>query len=370
MTDTPKPAERRILDGIGDEKRLPVLGVPMIEVYFVAFAAFVGLFAATLLGVGTLQWPVVGLATLVGLLLAYASPSHVSTVRWFKAGGRYLLRPRITFAAAEDAPSREKNDGGLANVTPFEPDERTQELTHVERAWPETGAVLRDGGTMEAFVELRPENMDFATSDDWAAKQRAAEEFANRTLTDDLKFHATTEAVDIRAVIDRLEGRLGDSDVENRPVLRALLEEYIERRPEQMRDRGTQNIRYFLGVTVDEDEITESNREEREPLEKLARLPVLGLLFSPFVTRSSDLSERERYGRMIERLDDRVTEVRDGFVQDARGLHARRLSTVELFALNARFWNGRDRIDEDQVEAVFADAVSGDAERRTGGDQR
>lgn len=355
------------MDSIGDEKRLPVLGIPILEVYFVAFAGFLGLLAATTLGVESLQWPIIGFSLFVALLLVYASPSHVSTVQWVQDGLRYLVRPGTTFAASEDAPPTQKNEGGLANVTPFQPDERTQEMTHLERAWPGTGAVLREDGKMEAFVEVTAENMDFATSQDWAAKQRAGEEFANKTLQDDLKFHVTTRAVDIQSVIDRLDSRLGDSDVENRPVLRALLTEYRNKRPEEMRERGTQDIRYYLGVTVDESRVTESNQEELEPLEKLSRIPLVGLLFSPFVTRSSDLPEQERHERTLRRLDERITELQNAYVQNTRGIRARRLSTVELFALNARFWNGRGTIDEAQVESVFADAVSGPAERREGG---
>jgi len=76
--------------------------------------------------------------------------------------------------------TEERNEGGLANYTPFKPDERTQDLTNIKRAWPGAGAIQRTDGTMEAFIEIDPGNMDFAMSDDWAQLQNAGEDFANK----------------------------------------------------------------------------------------------------------------------------------------------------------------------------------------------
>lgn len=343
------------MDNIGEEKRVPVIGIRMAEVHFVVGLGFLGLMVAQSVPVEQLSGPILLGTPLLGILVVYASPSHMTTTKWLASSWRYVKRPTVTFAASESAPGDQKNQGGLANATPFEPDERTQELTHVERAWPDRGAILRTDGVVEAFVELEADNMDFATADDWASRQRAATEYLNKGLEKDLKFHATTESFDIQSVVERLEERLSDPDVKERPTLRVLLEEYREKRPREMRDRGTQQVRYYLGVSVRESEIAESTQFEKTPAEKLGRLPVLGLLFSPFVTRSDDLTEAEVYERLTDRLDQRINDARNNFLQNATGFRARRLSTVELFALNARFWNGRAGV----AEETLADAIAG-----------
>jgi len=144
----------------------------------------------------------------------------------------------------------ERNEGGLANYTPFKPDERTQDLTNVKRAWPGAGAIQRADGTMEAFIEIDPGNMDFAMSDDWAQLQEAGEEFANKELDSKLKLHATTRSFPVEQITETIEERLNDEDVKQNPIFRELLEEYRETRPKEMRDRGIQQVRYYIGVEV------------------------------------------------------------------------------------------------------------------------
>ena len=74
------------------------------------------------------------------------------------------------------------NDAPAVVSPSAESRERTQDLTNVKRAWPGAGAIQRADGTMGAFIEIDPENMGFAMSDDWAQLQEAGEEFANKYL--------------------------------------------------------------------------------------------------------------------------------------------------------------------------------------------
>jgi len=98
-----------------------------------------------------------------------------------------------------------------------------------------------------------------------------------------------------------------------------------------MRDRGIQQMRYYLGVEVTPLEVYDRYRDEGTPAEKLTKFPVIGFLFNPFVTRREDLTDVERRAQMFEKLDSRVNDVRAEFIQQASGWSARRLSTVELF---------------------------------------
>jgi len=67
-----------------------------------------------------------------------------------------------------------------------------------------------------------------------------------------------------------------------------------------MRDRGIQQMRYYLGVEVTPLEVYDRYRDEGTPAEKLTKFPVIGFLFNPFVTRREDLTDVERRAQMFE----------------------------------------------------------------------
>ena len=349
-------AARRIMDQFGEASRIPYLNVEEGDVGVLIAFPIVGLFVAGLTGIESLALPLVTGGLGFGAAVIYVTPDHVNAWDWVKSVYRYARRPRITFSAPGDAENEtseiERNEGGLANYTPFTPDERTQDLTNVARAWPGAGAIQRSAGAMEAFVEIDPGNMDFAMSDDWAQLQEIGEEFANKELDSKLKLHATTRSFPVERIVENVEERLDDEDVERNPIFRELLEEYQETRPEEMRERGIQQVRYYVGVEVTPLEVYDRFRDEGTPAEKLTQFPVVGFLFNPFVTRREDLVAAERRARMFEKLDERVTDVRAELVQQASGWSARRLSTVELFVLNADFWNGQEHDYADPERVV------------------
>jgi len=350
--------ERAVLSRIEEEQVLPILGIQKAEIWFVAGSVLTAMILQSFIGVEDLFVPLIGGALFVSVAAVYASPSHITTWRYLQDLARYAWLPTRYFAASEDAPSEMKNQGGLANITPFEVDTRTQELTNVEQAWTGAGAVKRTDGRVEAMVEITADNMDFAQSDEWATRQEAATEFANKALDGPLKFTGTTESFDIEDIIARLEDRVTDEDIRVSPTKRALLKEYKERRPQEIEDRGTQTLRAFLVVSIRQKEVTDSYQDEPGPLEKLSRIPILGLLFSPFTTTSGDLEESELHEAMLEQLDRRVhNEVMTEFVQKMPGFSGRRLSTLEMITLNARFWNGNKPVYDDLEDVVSEQSV-------------
>jgi hypothetical protein len=346
-------AARRIMHQFGEESRIPYLNIDEGDVGILIAFPIVGLFLAGITGIESLALPFIGGGFGVGAAAVYVSPDHLNAWAWAKDVYRYVKRPRITFSAPAEADQEtnetDRNQGGLANYTPFKPDERTQDLTKIERAWPGAGAIQRTDGTMEAFIEIDSGNMDFAMSEDWAQLQEAGEEFANKELNSKLKLHATTRSFPVEQITQTIEKRLDDEDVTANPIFRELLEEYRETRPKEMRERGIQQVRYYLGIQVTPLEIYDRFRDEGTPIEKLTSFPVIGFLFNPFVTRREDLTDVERRVQMFRKLDSRVNDIRTEFIQQASGWSARRLSTVELFVLNMDFWNGREH-DYDEAE--------------------
>lgn len=367
MSTDKDAAARRIMNQFGEEGRIPYLNIEEGDVGVLIAFPIIGLFVAGLTGIESLALPFVAGGLGFGVAIIYVSPNHLNAWTWTKDVYRYAKRPQITFSAPDNAESgtneTTRNEGGFANYTPFKPDERTQDLTNVKRAWPGVGTIQRADGTMEAFVEIQPGNMDFAMSDDWAQLQEAGEEFANKELDSKLKVHATTRSFPVEQIIENIENRLSDEDVTQNPIFHELLEEYRETRPKEMRDRGIQQVRYYIGVEVSPLEVYDRYRDEGTPAEKLTKFPVIGFLFNPFVTRREDLTDVERRTQMFEKLDSRVNDLRAEFIQQSSGWSARRLSTVELFVLNMDFWNGREHDYDDAERVVREQSIVGHSRR-------
>jgi len=359
------------MDELGVETRIPILNVAEGDLYLLVGLPVAGLLLTSLFGTDTLVLPFVLLGFALAVVTIYASPAHRPATAWLGALVRYYgTRPRVTYSVPKSdrasAPAQTRTDGGLINHTPFTPDERTQDLTNIERAWPEAGAIQRTDGTMEAFLELDPGNMDFAMSGDWAQVQGIAQEFANTDLDHNLTIHATTRSFAVENVIAHLETRADDSDVAENPVFEELLAEYRKQRPIEL--DGTYEIRYFLGVEVAPMDVYNRYRDERSPAERLTTLPVVGFLFNPFVTRRENLSETELRAKLFEELDRRCRIVQTEFVQQVPGWSARRLSTIELFLRAMDFWNGEEHAYDDAETAVRDQPIVGN--HREGDDDR
>ncbi|SDM93752.1 hypothetical protein SAMN04487949_2910 [Halogranum gelatinilyticum] len=352
-------AARRIMTELGEESRIPYLNIDEADVGVLIALPVAGLLFAGLVGVESLALPLlVGGAGLASAII-YITPRHLTAPAWLGQVWHYLKRPSLSVHAPPGEPVTPTDDR-----VPFMTGERTQELTSIERAWSGANAVQRTDGAMEAFVEVTPGNMDFAMSDDWATLQAAGAEFANNEVSWKLKFHATTQSFPVESIVERIDGRLSDEDVGTNPVFETLLEEYREQRPAEMRSRGIQQVRYFIGIEVHPLEVYQRNRREATPAERLTELPVVGVLFTPFVTRREDLTESERRSRMLETLDKRLRAVQSEFIQKASGWSARRLSTVELFTLNWEYWNGVEHRESTPESIVREQPVVGDSTRR------
>ncbi|WP_313692102.1 hypothetical protein [Halorarum halobium] len=370
MTDD-QAAARRIMDAIGDEGRIPIINVREGDVYVLIGFPTVGLLGGGLTGVDALVLPLVLLGVLVGVATIVAAPAHLPAATWLRDVSRYYLtRPRVTFATPEgpstgSADAVRRTDGGLVQYGPFTPDERTQDLTHIERAWPGASALERDDGTMVGMLQVDPANMDFAMSGDWAGRQAKAAEFANNDLEFPLTLYTSTRPFPVNRLVDQIDDRLADEDVKANPTYHDLLTEYRERRPEELTD--IQQIHYYLGVEVTPFEVYNRDRDERSPAERLSRIPLFGLLFTPFVTRRDRLSEAALRAAMFEHLDRRCRTVETELVGSMSGWAARRLDTPELFVLAMDFWNGETHEYGDAASVLSnTPAASGTRQRDDG----
>ncbi len=352
------------MNQFGESSRIPYLNIEEGDIGVLIAFPVIGLFLAGLVGIESLALPLIMGGFGFGIAIIYVTPAHVNSWAWLTDVYRYLKRPRITYSAPPHGVHASNsevtpNEGGLANYTPFTPDERTEDLANTQRAWPGAGAIQRSDGAMEAFIEIDPDNMDFAMSDDWAHLQEAGEEFANKELDSKLKIHTTTRSFPVEQVVEQIEDRLTDEDVTSNPIFQELLEEYRETRPKEMRERGIQQVRYYIGVEVNPLDVYNRYHDEATPAEKLTQFPVIGFLFAPFVTRREDLTDAELRAQMFQKLDARMNTVRSELVQQVSGWSAHRLSTVELFVLNMDFWNGEEHDYDDASNVVREQPVLG-----------
>jgi len=261
-------AARRIMDQFGEESRIPYLNIEEGDVGMLIAFPIIGLFIAGLTGIESLAPPVRRWRAWLCVAVIYVSPTHLNAWTWTKDVYRYLKRPQVTFSAPADADTStnesERNEGGLANYTPFQPDERTQDLTNIKRAWPGAGAIQREDGAMEAFIEIDPANMDFAMSDDWAQLQTLAKSSPTKSWT--RNSNSTPQPVHFRWSRSLRPSRIDSlTKMSQNPIFKELLEEYRETRPKEMRDRGIQQVRYYIGVEVSPIEVYAASATRERP---------------------------------------------------------------------------------------------------------
>jgi len=338
MSDADSAANRRVMATLGADRKLPIIGIDERDLYVLVSFPITGLVGGAALGAEALVFPLVCLGLGIGVAVVYAAPRQLPASTWLADVAHfYLRRPRTTVHAAVAEETATDSEGV---PRPFVVDEQTQELTALKRAWPGHGAIERTDGTMEAYVELTPGNMDFAMADDWAARQGVGEAFADQELTFQLTLYTTTDPYPAATLVDQLDARLADPEVSANESLRELIAAYREQRPAELAD--THRVRYFLGVEVAPLEVYERHPNERTPAERLSTLPVVGVLAMPFVTRRDRLTDAELRGAQLEKLRNRVRTVETEFVGKLSDCAARRLTTAELLGLATQFWNGSD----------------------------
>ncbi len=348
------------MDRLGEGTRVPVVNVREGDLGVLVAFPIVGLLVGATLEVPLLTGVLAGIGVCCGVGVVYAAPQHVTAWQWLRDVTRYLLfRPRVTFQSHErdgcDGTGAGAGAGGVVAYLPVAIGESTESLTGIRRGWPGVGAVERSDGTMEAFLEVMPANMDFATSREWAAVQRAAESFVNTEVTFPVTVFATTRPFPADQLIQQLEARRDEMERDAHPAFDRLIEEYCEQRPRELTD--TRQVSYYLGVEVDPLAVYQRDRQEATPGEKLTRFPVIGFLFNPFVTRRAAYAEAERRAAMFEELERRLRVIRREFIAEVEGWSARQLTTAELIAMTAEFWTGTEYTPEAADRLLREDPV-------------
>ena len=323
-------ATRRILATLTPERRVPFFGLRSGDAQVLASGPVAGLFLVSIFDARALVVPAVLVGLFVSVALVFAAPPHLTAGAWVRTLGRYYLR-RPTHSLADDA------ERGTGRV-PFVPSESTQEVTNIARAWPGLAAVERKDGTLEAMVEIEPTPMGFALSADWASVESTITEFVNAEADFPMKLHARTRPFPVETVVGSPDPGTATVESSAAQTRRALTDEYRRKR----RDALAQSThpQYFLGISVSPVEVYERDAQEGTPAERLAGVPLLGVLARRVLQGRELLTPLERRERMAEKLDARVETLQTELFGPIPGWRARRLATAELYELCVEFWGG------------------------------
>ncbi len=358
QAEEPTP-DRGIINEQGVEKKIPLLGWRQSDTLFVLALTIFGF----LLGLEYQYiWVLTtGIGLITGLVIVYAKPSSLNIFEAVKIGVEYLLRPKIIRSASKSSDPEARNKGGLLDNTPFQPEERSQDLTTVKLAFPGESAVLTEDGRMERMIEIRGESMDFAPPEVWGGRQEIGQELANRVDADRLKIHFDNMDFEFGKVVERLEKRLEDPDIKSSPAARQLLKEYYNERPKKMEEQGLQESRFFVVLAVAKKDVSVGYTDEPTLVEKLSNVPLVGSVVKRVTSyesseESATSKKEELHKKMIDELDELSRQVEDNYITSTDGYTYKRLSSVEMMVLLARF-NNKPDIDEKYVQNIFDESI-------------
>jgi len=326
---------RTTLESLTQPNEIPYIGIEAPDFWAVAGSAGVGITMTALLELGVFGIMLTIFLTVASGTLVYVTPSYLNVRQWLKTATHYMKQPSEINNISDAA--LEANDNIIQQ---YQMDKTTQDSTHIKRFYPARDALERDDGQLVGAVKLEPPNMDFADPEDWAQVTNTCADWVNKNLDFDVQVYATTRTFPIGEYIDSLVDRLDDPDVNENPVLHALIEEQIQNRPQQLEESGTELVHFYLIVPVDRAEVINPEGGDKTALEKLAEIPFLGILFAAFASYREDLTEQKRRARMFDKLNDRLQTVESDLVQEISGFDSRRVTVEEWLAMNEHFWEG------------------------------
>lgn len=349
------------LESLDEPDTVPILGFNTVNFWTVVGPLCGGLMLGVFLDLGILSLALGLIGFVIGLAVVYASPPYLNILEAVSVWRYYLSRNTEVKNVDEAAAAVEDS-----LVTGIGTEEATQEFVGVTRYYPSLGIIKRDDGTYATAIKITPPNLDFSSGDELRIAQRMGD-FVNEQLTFDLELWITTTPFPIRAYIDNLRERRKSGDVQSKPIMDALLDEQIQRRPEQLRASGTQLTAFYLIVELDEDTVTTSTGSEQTPMERLSTIPILGIVPEIFINVSDEKTELERTGEILRELTERTETVRQGLFDDIEAYSATQVSLAEWVLLLQRFYKGRESPGEATIRrqavqtATFDDGTDADS---------
>ncbi len=308
-------------------------GYTIGELMLFLAVAFVTVVAATFVP-ATLTIPVLGfgiMLTTLLFLLHKVKPGYLWLTEWLAARLAWAVKNKEYTHADEDS-------------------SEVRYLTRLQRVYPH--AVERTDGALVGAMKVEPANMALEDDDAWAKAVQSLSEFANSTIDFPVKIYVTSREVDEDEVVRAHRDRLGDADVRSRPVLKRLLEAYVDANTTENGDIDSESTtirEYYLVTAVNDDDIEQFDETGDSVLAYLATVPVLGRFFERF--RSDELTESERDRLKEEQLEARLTQLRRG----SSSLYRCSVSPVDAYdlaRLTKEYWTCQSETYADITNAL------------------
>lgn len=283
--------------------------------------------------------PATAFTAIITLSLVFMSPSHLNVKEYIDTI-RYYFKHRADVDNTNTETIASDQDVPLQN---FVVEETTRDMTGVDAFYPESNLVKREDGHVAGGVRIDPPNRDFDSGEELVELSEKIKEAINKDIDFSFQLYVTTQPFPIDEYIAEIESRLDDKDIEDRPIMEAVLKEKVENRPEALEERGTELPYYYLIATAAPDEIAVSSSGTQSPVERLTRLPVIGFLAELFVNIQDDSEEFEREARMIERAHERIARLNAAVVNTStEEFSSTPVSVIEWAELFERLWEGNE----------------------------
>ncbi|WP_436927663.1 hypothetical protein [Halosimplex amylolyticum] len=255
----------------------------------------------------SLTLPLAGVMIALGGIFVYLTPAYTTSADW--------VTSMLTF---------HRRSSQLDH-------EAAKEYTQIERVYPDRGAIERTDGAVIGMVQVIPPTMALATSEEWATKAEAFQDFLNTTVEFPIQIYSTTQPFPVDEHLAEYESRLDDPDVEANPRLEALIENYVQWYEAELDERRMTIRDHYVVVPVTPAEV---QFDEASLAQKLADLPVLGL----FVRELFAPRKAIERAALIEELDDRLSRVQSG-LRSIDGCTAHRVDATEATRIVGEYWS-------------------------------
>lgn len=319
-------------------------------------APFVALVLGVFLGIPAhFIIPIVVTVGTISMILVFAAPTYLDIME-FVSTIRYYLRNNGTVDNVVTETVADDPDDAL--VRNFKTASTTREMTGVHRFYPNANVLERDDGHYVGALRVSPPNRDFDTREDFVSVAKTIKERLNKNIDFGFQFYITTRPFPIEVYVEELEARLEDEDIQSKPIMEAVLEEKIEKRPDALEQKGTELPHYYLIVSAAPRDVDINTTGTESPVKRLMDIPVLGLFFEIFSNIQSDVEQHQREAKLIERVQNRLSRLDQAIVRPNDEFSSEVVSTTEWTELLHTYWTGREQVAPNSREQPASAGVA------------
>ncbi|WP_152422285.1 hypothetical protein [Haloarcula marismortui] len=286
--------------------------------------------------------PAIVITGVVSITFVLATPGYMTISQYVKAI-KHSVRHKGGVANTESEVTPEVIAEGFDRV---KVDETTRDVTGVEKFYPEGNVVERTDGCHVAGLRLYPPNRDFDTRDEYIHVASQIREQLNNNVDFYFELYVTTRPFPIEEYVSELESRLDDQDIQQRDIMDKLIQNLVEDRPKELRERGTKLPHYYLITYADPDEISIEKQGTTSPLERLADVPYIGAFAEIAASIRDDAEALEKESRVLGKVQDRVAQLDASVVRPTEDIDAEVVTTLEWSELLRTFWNGDENANK------------------------